>query len=142
MYMYWILVAITSFVLEIFTLTMLFLFIGIASIIMAGVLYIHPNLSIILQSILVSILGLLSFSLFYIFHKKRKKELQIDLNDRMSIHIGKIVNVAEATNQVGISKIYLGDTVWRAKLNKDVNKGDKVKIIAYDSTTFICEKIK
>lgn len=140
-YLYWLLIAIICFIIEIFSFTTFFLFIGIATLIMSILLYFIPNMDIMLQAVIFLILSLLVVIAFYKFGKKLKikKVGHLDVNDRMSIYVGRVVE-ALSDSENGIVKVQLGDTVWRAKAN-DIRKGSKLKITGFESTTFICEKV-
>ena len=138
-FLYWFLVAILCFIVEIFTFTTFFLFIGLSLLAMSGVVYVFPEMNHIHQALVFVFFSLLVVFAFYKFGLKNKKSesQKLDVNDRMSTYIGKTVTAIE-DSQNGIIKVSMGDTVWRAKINI-AKKGDKLKVVGFESTSLVCE---
>jgi len=137
---YWLALSGLFFILEIFSFTLIFLFLGLASLSMSIITFFTPDISILSQSVTSSILTLVALFSFYSIYKKKKNEAptEIDVNDRMATFIGKVVKITSASYN-GIAKAKIGDTQWRVIIN-DANVGDMVKIIGSKSTNIIAEK--
>lgn len=141
-FLIWLLIGVLCLITEVFTLTTFFLFVAIAMIAMSAVTYVFPNMQMVYQSICFFVLVIFVLYLFYRYSliKKTKDMGKRDqVNDRMSIYVGRQSQALEHAKS-GITKIKLGDTVWRAKVD-DAKVGDVLKVVSYESTSLICENI-
>ncbi|WP_440615387.1 NfeD family protein [Cysteiniphilum sp. 6C5] len=138
---WWILMGVLL-IIEIFSLTMFFLFFAISALLMGVIMWFFPDLHMNWQLLLAGIFALGSMLLGYYALKKRKQKQstnELDVNDRLGRYIGQVVVVTKAT-QSGVAKTKIGDTEWRV-LVEDAKVGDEVEILEVQSTSFVARKI-
>lgn len=137
---WWILMGILL-IIEIFTLTMFFLFFAISALLLGVIMWFYPELPINWQLLFAGIFALSSMLLGYYALKKRKQKsnIELDVNDRLGRYIGKIVVITQRSHS-GVAKAKIGDTEWRV-LVEDAKVGDEVEILETKSTSFIARKI-
>ena len=137
---WWILMGFLLIV-EIFTLTMFFLFFAISALVMGAIMWFYPELPINGQLLLAGIFALGSMFLGYYVLKNRqqKNTSALDVNDRLGRYIGQVVVITQAS-QSGVAKTKIGDTEWRVLID-DAKVGDSVKILGIQSTSFVAEKV-
>ncbi|WP_151192874.1 NfeD family protein [Cysteiniphilum sp. JM-1] len=137
---WWVLMGILL-IIEIFTLTMFFLFFAISAFLLGVIMWFYPELPINWQLLLAGVFALGSMLLGYFFLKKRKQKnnVQLDVNDRLGRYIGRTVVITQRSHS-GVAKARIGDTEWRV-LVEDAKVGDSVEILDVQSTSFIARKV-
>ena len=128
-------------IIEIFTLTMFFLFFAISALLMGVIMWFYPELPINWRLLLAGVFALGSMLLSYYALKKRKQKNNgnLDINDRLGRYIGKVVVITKESHS-GVAKARIGDTEWRV-LVEDAKVGDSVEILDVQSTSFIARKV-
>ena len=141
LYWHWLILAAVLLIIEMLTFTSFFLFFAIATSIVAVVTFFVPELALSMQLLVFGVLSLFAVVLAYrMFRvKKQQKYEGLDVNDRMGHYIGQYIILVEDAYE-GVAKAKIGDAMWRVIIN-DGRKGDKIKIIAIQSTSFVAEKI-
>lgn len=142
-YGYWIIIGGIFFIIEIMSNTLLFLFLGISSCIMALIIFMLPNISNEIQLILSSILAIGSIIFAYYVHKKllkrNKNKLKYNTNDRLSKYIGLEATLSSDVIN-GIGEINLEGSTWRVIIDSGT-AGNKIIITGVQSTSFIAKRI-
>lgn len=137
---WWVLMGILL-IIEIFTLTMFFLFFAISAFLLGVIMWFYPALPINWQLLLAGVFALGSMLLGYYALKKRKQKNNgnLDINDPLGRYIGKVVVITKESHS-GVAKARIGDTEWRV-LVEDAKVGDEVEILDIQSTSFIARKV-
>ncbi|WP_440682791.1 NfeD family protein [Cysteiniphilum halobium] len=137
---WWILMGVLL-IIEIFTLTMFFLFFAISALFMGVIMWFYPGLPINWQLLFAGVFALGSMLLGYYVLKKRKQQnnAHLDINDRLGRYIGKVVKITQESHS-GVAKAKIGDTEWRV-LVEDAKVGDSVEILEVQSTSFVARKV-
>ena len=140
LYWHWLILAAVLLIIEMITFTSFFLFFAIATSIVAVVTFFIPQLVLNMQLLVFGVLSVFAVILAYrVFRvKKQQKYEGLDVNDHMGRYIGQQVILVEDAHE-GVAKAKIGDTMWRVII-QDAKKGDKVKITAVQSTSFVVEK--
>ena len=113
-FLLWFLIAIICFIIEIFTFTTFFLLVGLATLMMSAIIYFFPDVNLVYKALIFLVLSISVIFVFYKYSSRKKpKSKELDVNDRMSVYLDRVV-VALEDSQNGITKIQLGDTVWRS----------------------------
>jgi len=135
-YWHWLILALILITIELFAWSVFFLWMGLSSLIVGILLYLFPTLDWRIQ---FAIFALLSITSVYLARRLfTTPDTNNPLNNRASIHIGNIYQVAEVTDHY--AKIYVDDTLWLAKGCK-MHVGQQVKVTATQSTTLIVTAI-
>ena len=138
---HWLIISGLLFIIEITTLTTFFLFFGIATLIMGAITFIAPDMPLISQALMFSVLSLIAMFSSYFFFKKNalKNNAKPDVNSsRMTQYIGKSFNLV-TDSIAGVAKVQIGDTQWRV-IVEDAQIGESIVITGVKSTSFIAEK--
>ncbi|MDX9791384.1 MAG: NfeD family protein [Candidatus Kapabacteria bacterium] len=139
----WIIIAVILFIVEIFTPSFIFGSIAVGCI-LAGVssafgFGIKVQLIAFAIGTLVAFFGIRSFMLKY-FHKKSNK-----IKTNTDALIGKIGRVTETINTAqNVGRIMVEGDDWKAETENDeiINAGEKVEIVAVNSTILTVKSIR
>lgn len=142
-YGYWIIIGGIFFIVEIMSNTLLFLFLGASSFIMALIIFMLPNISDEIQLILSSVLAIASIIFAYYLHKKllksKENKQKYNTNDRLSKYIGLETTLSRDVIN-GIGEINLEGSTWRVIIDSG-RAGNKIIITGVQSTSFIAKEI-
>jgi membrane protein implicated in regulation of membrane protease activity len=126
----WILIGVILLALEIFTTSFFLIFFGIAALVIALILFFVP-LSVPFQITLFTALSIL----FFILGKKiiKKKRPHDDhLKDDI---IDKVGEALQDCKEDSYLRVLVGDTIWNAKTQGPVKKGQKIQVIGIENLT-------
>ncbi len=125
----WLLLAGVIFIFEIFTLTMIFLWVGMAAVFVAAVKFFFPEIALVPQLIIFSISSMFAvFIWFKFFERKKQNNGEDTLNNRTNRYIGKLADLLSDSNGL-LSKVKIEDSFWKVQLTEELPKGTKVRII-------------
>ncbi len=129
-YWHWGVAGLVLLVLEIFAPGAIFLWFGIAALVVSLLKALIPSLGWELQFIIFSILSVVSIISWRLFFKKNPPREDPDsqtLNRRGSEFLGRKVELTTAIID-GVGKVKLGDTMWRVE-GPDAAKGTQVEVV-------------
>ncbi len=136
----WWLAGTIMIVAEVFVGGTFLLWLGIAAIVVGGLMFFGVPIDWKLQFIIFSVISVLSVVLWRKVQKNRKDDVVDPNNPHLSRrgeqYIGREFTVDEAIVN-GIGKVKVEDTLWRVKSKTDFKQGDKVKVIAVEGSSFI-----
>lgn len=129
-YWHWAVAGLVLFILEILAPGAVFLWFGIAALVVSILKAIIPGLGWEMQLAIFSILSVVSIIGWRLFFKKNPPQRDPDsekLNRRGSEFTGRKVELTQAIVE-GVGKVKLGDTMWRVE-GPDAAVGTLVKIV-------------
>lgn len=128
----WLILGAVLLIAEVATFTLLFLWLAIASFVMAGVSYFLPQLSLTSQLWIFSIIAVLSVVIWHRAFKKKQDSIGDNkMNNRAARYIGRTAILSEAITN-GHGKIQIGDSFWRVTSDTDLPAGSNVEVIDAD----------
>lgn len=127
----WILIGITLLVLEILSSTFFIVFFGLSALSIAGLLF-FTFFAFHYQVIGFALLSFLYLVVFRKLFKSKRKKAHSDFPHEL---IGSIALVHEEILPNQFGKVLIGDTFWKATSLVEIQKGEKVKIIAQNNLT-------
>ncbi len=131
-YWNWLVAGLIFIIIELFTWSVFFLWMGVSSLTVGILVYFFPALDWRIQFVLFAMLSIISIYLarrLFVTTNERNS-----LNNRANIHIGHIYTVAEVGDNY--AKVYVDDSLWLAK-GCEMKIGQKVKVIDTRSATLI-----
>jgi len=135
---HWLIVAAILLSVEMMIGAYYFLWMGIAAVIVGGVMFFMPSLSWLAQVIIFTVLSLASFILFKKYQKRNPViSDQPALNKRGQQYVGRVFTLNEPIVN-GIGKVKVDDTTWKVS-GEDRDAGAKVRVVAVDGTIFKVE---
>ncbi len=139
-YWHWLIFGIVLIVIEVFLPSAVFLWPGIAAILLGIISYAVPSLTPIT---LVLIWAFLSVGLAFgwqIYRKKYPAPSPVStMNRRGSEYIGRHYTL-EHDIENGTGELNVDDTRWKITSDTDLPKGQKVKVLSVDGTSLRVEK--
>lgn len=136
-YWHWLTLGVIFIIVELFSASVFFLWMGVAALIVGAILYQWQ----IIWEVQLLLFSVLSIVLIYLVKKFwRVKSNDTQLNNRTHRLIGQTYPVAEM-NENGI-KVRVNDSLWLAKTNENVIVGQMVKVVDVDSITLIVETLE
>jgi inner membrane protein len=135
---YWLVAAVIMIVIEMLLPAAYFLWMGISAFIVGLLLYVIPDLHLLIQVIIFGVLSVVTLVLY----KKYKKENptvkdEPNLNRRGEQYVGRIFTLEEAIVN-GVGKVKVDDSSWKVK-GMDMPAGSKVRVMSVDGTVFNVE---
>lgn len=128
----WLILGAILLIVEVASFTLLFLWLAIAAVIMAGVSYVFPQLSLTSQLWIFAILSVLSVVIWHrVFKKTQERIGDKKMNNRAERYIGRSATLSEAITN-GHGKIQIEDSFWRVTCDTDLPVGSNVEVIAAD----------
>jgi len=125
----WLILALLLVIAEVFVPSTFFLWMGISAAVVAGVLWLLPDLSWQTQWVLFGLFSLISLTLWFRVAKKNPTESDEPLlNQRGAQQVGKVLVLQEAIVN-GRGKARLGDSVWLVE-GEDRAVGESVTVVA------------
>lgn len=135
----WLILAIILLIVEVATFTLLFLWLGIAALIMVVITWAFPDLSMPLQLLLFAILSLLSVVMWSLLFKKRQaKSGSLIMNNRAQRYVGRTTVLIEPIDN-GRGKVQLDDSYWRVESSVDLPIDTKIRVVGCRGTTLLVE---
>jgi len=125
----WLILALLLVIAEVFVPSTFFLWMGVSAAVVAGVLWLLPDLSWQMQWFLFGLFSLISLTLWFRFAKYAPRESDEPLlNQRGVQQVGKVLVLHEAIVN-GRGKVRIGDSVWLVE-GDDRAVGESVTVIA------------
>ena len=125
----WLLLTLIFVIIELTTFTLLFVWFAIAAVIMAGITYLFPELTLIAQLWTFALLLLSSVIIWYrVFRKPPENMGDKYLNNRSARYIGQTVTLSEAVIN-GRGKVQLDDGFWTVECSEDLPVGSRVTVV-------------
>ncbi len=137
----WWSLAILLVILEIFSPTAFFLWLGIAAAITGFITLILPEIHWAIQLLVFSVFSLASVWLGRFWFKRHPIETdQPFLNQSNQEFVGKVYVVEEAISEGSSGRIKVADSTWKA-IGENAEVGDKVRVISVNATVLTVEKV-
>ncbi len=128
----WLILGAIFLIIEVASFTLLFLWLAISAVILAGISYVFPDLSLTVQLWTFSIISVLSVIIWHrLFRKKQERIGDNKMNNRAERYIGRIATLSEPISN-GYGKIQIEDSFWKVTCDSDLPKGTKVEITNAD----------
>jgi len=125
----WLILALLLVIAEVFVPSTFFLWMGISAAVVAGVLWLLPDLSWQAQWILFGLFSLASLTIWFRYAKQSPQESDEPLlNQRGAQQVGKVLILHEAIVN-GRGKVRIGDSVWLVE-GDDRAVGESVTVVA------------
>lgn len=135
---HWVIMGMALLVMEIFLPGIIFLWLGLAALVVGGILAIFPDLSWQWQWIGFALFSLLSVVVWHSVLKKNPTPSDRPaLNRRGEQYVGRTFVLADAIHQ-GYGKLRVDDTVWKIR-GPDLKIGEQVRVSAVDGVVLIVE---
>ncbi len=139
-YLNWLIVAIIFFIIEVASFTLLFLWLGIAALLVSVIALIVPDISFTNQLFCFAITATLAVISWVLFFKSKQKRIgDKRMNNRAERYVGYSVALIEPVSN-GYSKVKIEDSLWKVRCSAEADKGDMVTIIGTDGTVLIADK--
>ncbi len=124
----WLILALLLVIAEVFVPSTFFLWMGISAAVVAGVLWLLPDLSWQMQWVLFGLFSLVSLTIWFRYAKQSSQESDEPLlNQRGAQQVGKVLVLQEAIVN-GRGKARLGDSVWLVE-GDDRAVGESVTVV-------------
>lgn len=138
-YWHWCIAAAVFIILEIFAPGVIFIWMGIASAVVAAFLFVLPDLSWEYQVSIWGIFAVLSAVLGkrYLVNNPLETD-EPHLNQRGGQYVGRVFTL-DTDIENGIGKIKVDDTTWKVVCDQDLKKGAKVKVVDLEGVTLKVE---
>ncbi len=139
-YWHWWILALLLATLEVFAPGVFFIWLGMAALVVGGVLLLLPGLGWEGQLILFSLLSVIALMASRLYLRRRPLESdQPLLNRRGEAHIGKLFTLVEPLTD-GRGAIRVADSRWRVESDgADLPVGARVRVVAVDGALFRVE---
>ena len=139
-YWHWLIFGLVLIVLEIFVPSAIFLWPGIAALVVGVLAFSAPDIN---WTILIAIWGVLSviFAFGCQFYKKNRKSMEPEstLNRRGEQYVGRHFTLTRDIVN-GTGELNVDDTRWKIVSHHDLPVGMKVKVIAVEGTSLRVEE--
>jgi membrane protein implicated in regulation of membrane protease activity len=126
----WILIGILLLALEIFTTSFFLLFFGLAALVVA-LLLLFFSIPLSIQILIFTALS----ALFFFVGKKIIKTIKKSDDEVPDTIINQVGQTLTCSNENGYLKVMIGDTIWNAKSNTFLKKGQQVRVVALNNLT-------
>ncbi len=139
---YWWVFALLLGVVEIMAPGFVFIWLGLAAVVVGFVLLLFPDFTWQGQLITFAVLSVASVTAWYVI-SRRRPEAPTDapsLNQRGASYVGQSFHLADAIVD-GAGVLRLGDTRWRAVCDQDLPAGARVRVTAVEGTALRVEPI-
>jgi inner membrane protein len=135
---YWLIAAVVMIVIEMLLPAAYFLWMGISAFIVGLILYVYPDLHLMIQVIIFGVLSVVTL----VMYKKHKNDNptvndEPNLNRRGEQYVGRIFTLEEPIVN-GVGKVKVDDSTWKVK-GSDMAAGMKVRVMSVDGTVFNVE---
>lgn len=135
---HWLILSVILITLEMLVPGAYLLWMGCAAIVLAGVMYIFPGMSFLLQILLFAVLGVAVVMLYRAYKNKHPVvTYEPALNRRGEQYIGRILVLTEAIID-GYGKAKVDDSVWKVS-GEDSPAGASVRVVAIEGSVLVVE---
>ncbi len=140
-YWHWFVLAVVLFGLEIFAPGVVFMWLGVAAIVVGAVLYFFPGTGWEYQLLIFSLLSVFSIIIWRRYQQRHPTQTdQPSLNRRGEQYLNRIFTLDEAmVNNMG--KIRVDDTTWKVE-GHDCPAGTRVKVVGVDGVILKVEVLE
>ena len=133
-YWAWFIAGVALLIIEVVAPGAIFMWLGIAALVVGGLNFLIPAMSWELQFALFAVISVVSIVLSRRYLKKRPLETaNPTLNRRGQQYVGRVVQLEEAVHN-GTGRVRLDDTFWRVT-GADMAAGVRVEIVGSDGAT-------
>lgn len=138
----WMIIAIILIGFEFMVPGIYFMWVGFAALLLSGITFFFPNISLAFQLLLFSV-----FAVAMVYAGKKYLMEKTDPSDDSTLnlrgrqYIGRTYEVAVAFKN-GKGKIKVEDTLWTAIGPKSLAVGESVKVVDIDGTRLMVEAVK
>ncbi len=135
---YWLVAAVVMIVIEMLLPAAYFLWMGISAFIVGLLLYVVPDLHLLIQVIIFGVLSVVTLVL-YKKHQRANPTVndEPNLNRRGEQYVGRTFTLDEAIVN-GVGKVKVDDSTWKVR-GSDMPVGMKVRVMSVDGTVFNVE---
>jgi membrane protein implicated in regulation of membrane protease activity len=139
-YWHWLILAVVLVILEVFSPGVFFLWMGIAAVIVAGLLYAIPELGWQSQLLIFALLSVAAIVGARFFLKRHPIQTdQPNLNRRGYQYVGRVFTLEEPIVN-GEGKIRVDDTTWKIR-GEDCEEGNRVEITGVDGVVLEAKRL-
>lgn len=137
-YWHWLIAAVVLVLLEVFSPGIFFLWMGIAAALVAGLLWLWPEMSWQLQLLLFGLLSIVSVVTARAILVRRPIETdEPTLNRRGEQYLGRVL-VLDRAIENGVGRVRVDDTLWRVQ-GEDCAVNTRVRVIGVDGAVLRVE---
>lgn len=130
---HWWILAATLIILEVFAPGAFFLWLGMAAIVVGGVVFVFPQMGWEYQLLLFSVLSVISIVVWRNYFRASPADTdQPNLNRRGQHYVGRVFTLKEPVAD-GIGKIRVDDSTWKIR-GEDCPAGTQVEVTGVDGT--------
>jgi inner membrane protein len=135
---YWLIAAVVMIIIEMVLPAAYFLWMGISAFVVGLLIYVIPNMPVLIQVVIFGVLSIVSLVLYKRHKKTNPNESdQPNLNRRGEQYVGRSFTLEEAIVN-GVGKVKVDDSIWKVK-GDDMPAGMKVRVMSVDGTIFNVE---
>lgn len=137
-YWHWLIIAVALIILEILIPGAYFLWMGISAAVVAGAMFVFPQMPILVQILIYAVLSVITVVMYKSYRKKNP--LVTDepaLNRRGEQYIDRSFTLKEPIVN-GEGKITVDDTTWKIT-GRDIDAGETVRVVAVEGSTLVVE---
>lgn len=140
-YWNWFVLAAILIGIEVIAPSTFFLWVGIAALLVGGVVILVPDISWQAQLLLFSVLSVSSIVVWFLYFKNREENSEEPLlNKRGHQYVGRTFTLTEpVVNRQG--KIKVDDSTWKIQ-GKDCPAGTHVKVVGVDGVVLLVDGIE
>ena len=137
-YWHWLILAVALIILEILIPGAYFLWMGISAAVVGGVMFIFPQMPILVQVLIFAILSVITVMMYRSYQKKNPVITdEPALNRRAEQYIGQSFTLSEPIVN-GEGKIKVDDSTWKVT-GVDMDAGELVYVVSVEGSTFKVE---
>jgi hypothetical protein len=137
-YWHWLILAVALIILEILIPGAYFLWMGISAAVVGGVMFIFPQMPILVQVLIFAILSVITVMMYRSYQKKNPVITdEPALNRRAEQYIGQSFTLREPIVN-GEGKIKVDDSTWKVT-GVDMDAGELVHVVSVEGSTFKVE---
>jgi membrane protein implicated in regulation of membrane protease activity len=141
-YLNWLGLAALLFIIEVSTGTGFLLWTGLAALLVGGLSYLFPALSVYLQFLIFALGSILAVLLWRSYlHYNPQQTDRPKLNRRAEQYIGRLFTLTEPTVN-GLGTVRVDDSMWRIQCTKDLPAGMQIRIVGADGTILLAEPLE
>ncbi len=143
LYWHWWVIAGIFLVLEVLSMSFFFLWLGVAAVLIGGILMVAPDMSWQIQFSLWAGIALAGAIGGRAYKKKNPNAIKSDephLNKRGDQYIDRTFTLEEPIVN-GFGKVKVDDSIWKVECEADLEAGSKVKVTAVDGTVLQVEAV-
>lgn len=132
-YWHWLVLGLALMILEILAPSTFFLWMGLAAMVVGGLLWFMPGMGLEVQLILFATLSIVTIGLGRSYLKRHPVETdRPTLNVRGAQNVGRILTL-DAPIVNGVGRVRVDDTLWKV-IGPDLPAGTRVEVIGVEGT--------